>query len=100
MDQIKKQIDPQIQRTLQRLRSRIRLFVWIEGISLAIVWLGVMFWLGLAVDYLPVLVGANELAQGARGILLALANEPLFSLMTDHWPYCLNDDLTTFRMLW
>ena len=72
MDQIKKQIDPQIQRTLQRLRSRIRLFVWIEGISLAIVWLGVMFWLGLAVDYLPVLVGANELAQGARGILLAI----------------------------
>ena len=48
------------------------MFVWIEGISLAIVWLGVMFWLGLAVDYLPVLVGANELAQGARGILLAI----------------------------
>lgn len=39
---------------------------------MAIVWLGVMFWLGLAADYLPVLAGANELAQGARAILLII----------------------------
>lgn len=65
-------IDPRIRQMLQRLRSRIRLYVWLEGISLGIVWLGFMFWIGLAIDYLPVLVGANELAQGARGILLVL----------------------------
>ena len=31
-----------------------------------------MFWLGLAADYLPVLAGANELAQGARAVLLII----------------------------
>ena len=72
MDNESQQIDPRIQRTLHRLRSRIRLFVWVEGLSLAIVWLGVMFWLGLAADYLPVLAGANELAQGARAVLLII----------------------------
>jgi len=72
MDNESQQIDPRIQQTLHRLRARIRVYVWLEGLSLAIVWLGVMFWLGLAADYLPVLAGANELAQGARAVLLII----------------------------
>ncbi|MBT6722359.1 MAG: hypothetical protein HOB20_03910 [Planctomycetaceae bacterium] len=77
MDNETQQIDPRIRGTLQRLRSRIRLYVWIEGLSLATVWLGVMFWLGLAIDYLPVLAGANELSQSVRGGLLVLVGSVL-----------------------
>lgn len=77
MDNETQQIDPRIRGTLQRLRSRIRLYVWIEGLSLATAWLGVMFWLGLAIDYLPVLAGANELSQSVRGGLLVLVGSIL-----------------------
>ena len=43
---------------LAQLRRRIRMYVWVEGLSLALLWLGATFWIGLAIDYLPVLLGA------------------------------------------
>ena len=55
-----------------RLRRRIRLYVWVEGLSLALLWLGATFWIGLAIDYLPVLLGASEMPRMPRLILLAL----------------------------
>ena len=57
---------------LAQLRRRIRTYVWIDGVSLSLVWLGITFWIGLAVDYLPVLMGANEMPRPARLVLLAL----------------------------
>ena len=39
-----------------------------------IVWCVVAFWVGLAVDYLPVLVGANEMPVVARRTLLIIAS--------------------------
>src|SRR6186713_2405154 len=56
---------------LAGLRWRIRLYIWAEGISLALIWLGLMFWLGLALDYLPVLMGASEMPLAPRAVLLA-----------------------------
>ncbi len=56
---------------LARVRRRIKAYVWIEGLALALVWLGVTFWVGLAIDYLPVLVGASEMPRALRAILLA-----------------------------
>ena len=61
-----------IRSLLDRLRWRIRIYIWIEGISLALLWLGATFWIGLAIDYLPVLVGASEMPRGARLVLLAI----------------------------
>jgi hypothetical protein len=60
-----------LQALLAGLRWRIRLYIWAEGLSLAAVWLGVMFWVGLALDYLPVRMGASEMPAAARGVLLA-----------------------------
>jgi hypothetical protein len=57
---------------LERLRRRIRLYVWIEGLSLAILWLGLTFWIGLVLDYMPVLLGATEMPRIPRLFLLAL----------------------------
>jgi hypothetical protein len=56
---------------LARLRRRIRIYVWAEGLSLALLWLGATFWIGLAIDYLPVLMGASEMPRVPRLILLA-----------------------------
>ena len=55
---------------LAGLRWRIRLYIWLEGISLAVVWLVAMFWIGFGLDYLPVILGAGEMPQVARGIFL------------------------------
>src|SRR5262245_40316950 len=63
-------LTPDIQQALARVRRRIRWYVWLDGLSLAVIWLGAMFWVALALDYLPVLVGASEMPALARGILL------------------------------
>src|SRR5262245_9669732 len=64
-------LTPEIERALAGVRRRIRWYVWVEGLSLAVIWVGIMFWVVLALDYLPVLVGASEMPAVARGILLA-----------------------------
>jgi hypothetical protein len=55
---------------LRKLRRRIRVYVWLEGLSLAVVWLALTFWVGLAVDYLPVMAGASEMPHTARLVFL------------------------------
>ncbi len=61
-----------IQARLAQLRRRIKMYVWVEGLSLAFIWLGLTFWAGLAIDYLPVLVGASEMPRAARIVLLTI----------------------------
>lgn len=62
----------EIRSVLRRLRGRIRRYVVLEGVAIALVWLGLTFWLGLALDYLPVLMGASEMPRGARLFLLVV----------------------------
>lgn len=64
-------LTPDIRQALDRVRRRIRWYVWAEGLSVAAIWVGAMFWIALGVDYLPVLAGASEMPVVARGILLA-----------------------------
>lgn len=63
---------PEIRRQLAALRWRIRGYVLIQGLAVAVIWLILTFWAGLALDYLPVLLGANEMPRVARGFLLAV----------------------------
>src|SRR5262245_33674796 len=65
-------LPPEISGLLSRLRWRIRAYVWLEGVSLAVIWLGATFWLALALDYLPVLAGIGEMPRAARAVLLAV----------------------------
>ncbi len=44
-----------IRTVLRRLRRQIRWYVWFEGLGLAVAWVGLAYWVGLALDYLPVL---------------------------------------------
>src|SRR5687767_614963 len=64
-------LTPDIRRALAGVRRRIRWYVWLEGLSLAAIWLAAMFWIALALDYLPVLVGSSEMPASARGVILA-----------------------------
>ena len=66
------QLDPRIRTLLARLRWRIRGYVWLEGLAVSCVWLGLTFWGGLALDYLPVLVGASEMPRLARAVVLVI----------------------------
>ena len=63
-------LHPHVRRLLAGLRWRIRLYIWLEGLFVALLWLGMTFWASLAIDYLPVLVGASELPVATRAILL------------------------------
>ena len=70
-----------IQRKLSGLRIGIRLYVLIQSLGLAIIWLGVTFWTTLALDYLPVLLCANELPQAMRALLLVFVSVGLVSIL-------------------
>lgn len=60
----------EIRSLLARLRRRIRGYIWLQGSALAIAWLTLAFWCALAMDYLPVLAGADEMPRGARVLVL------------------------------
>lgn len=77
-------LPPEIRSLLAGLRWRIRAYVWLEGLSLAVVWLGATFWLGLALDYLPVLAGVGEMPRAARLILLIVV-AAVFALILYRW---------------
>ena len=57
---------PAVQRPLAELRRRIRQYVWMEGITAAIAWLGVAFWGSLAVDWF------FEPPREVRGLLIGI----------------------------
>jgi hypothetical protein len=65
-------ISRQIRRALAGLRWRIRAYVLVEGLSVAVIWMCLTFWAGLALDYLPVLLGADEMPRAARAFVLAI----------------------------
>ncbi|MDG2383584.1 MAG: hypothetical protein P8N76_18065 [Pirellulaceae bacterium] len=74
-------LPPSVAALLGRLRRRIRWYVWLEGLTLAIVWLSLAFWIGLAIDYLPVLAGASEMPRSARIVLLLLISAGLVYIL-------------------
>ncbi len=63
-------LTPDLRSLLAGLRWRIRAYIWLEGLALAVIWVGLMFWVGLGLDYLPVILGASEMPAAARGVLL------------------------------
>ncbi|MBM4005046.1 MAG: DUF4175 domain-containing protein [Planctomycetes bacterium] len=65
-------VPPQVRSVLSGLRWRIRGFVLLDGLILAIGWLAGTFWVSLAADYLPILAGASELPAWVRAIMLAV----------------------------
>ena len=70
MTNVSEKLPDEIRSILKRLQSRIRRYVILEGVAIGVVWFGLTFWLGLALDYLPVLLGSSEMPRAARLCLL------------------------------
>ncbi|MCA9262388.1 MAG: hypothetical protein KDA60_01010 [Planctomycetales bacterium] len=74
----------EIHAVLAALRGRIRGYVIVEGIAVAVIWFAITFWAGLALDYLPVLMGASEMPVAARAVLLAIIGV-VFAFILYRW---------------
>jgi len=75
------QLDPRLRALLTGLRWRIRAYVWLEGLAVGLIWLGLTFWTGLALDYLPVWAGASEMPLAARAVGLAIIAAGLLAVL-------------------
>lgn len=75
-----RKLDPQLSGLLQSLRQRIRRYIVIDSLlAIAAVVLGA-FWIGLALDYLPVQVGGTEMPRLARTLLLLVVAVAVISI--------------------
>jgi hypothetical protein len=63
-------LDPQLRSLLDSLRHRVRRYVVFDSLLAIAAVILVAFWLGLALDYLPVQLGGTEMPRLARTILL------------------------------
>jgi len=59
-------VAPAVAAVLDGLKLRIRWYVWLYGATAALAWLGLAFWISLAIDY------AFEPARGVRLTILAV----------------------------
>ena len=74
-------IPPNVEKLLAKLRRRVRVYVWLEGLALAVIWIVVAFWLSLGMDYLPVLAGADEMPRAARVLVLLATSAGLVYIL-------------------
>ncbi len=65
-------LDPQLNSLLNSLRGRVRRYVVCDSILAILAVLLSAFWIGLALDYLPVQFGGTEMPRLARTMLLLL----------------------------
>ncbi|TWU11184.1 hypothetical protein Pla52o_56220 [Novipirellula galeiformis] len=63
-------LDPKLRRLIDSLRQRIRRYVIVDSLLAIAAVVLAAFWLGLALDYGPVLLGGTEMPPLARLILL------------------------------
>ncbi len=80
---------PAVSTVLDALRRRIRRYIWLEGISASIAWLGVAFWTTLAVDWFfepPTVVRGMMLLgilAGLAAVVFQLIGRRIFVRITD-----------------
>ncbi len=71
-------LDPKLKSLIADLRAKIRRFITIDGLLAALAVVAGLFWLGLALDFLPVKLGGTEMPQSARLVLLIIGGFLLF----------------------
>ncbi len=74
-------LSPAIAGKLKALRRRIRRYVSLSSLGLIIAWLGLAFWVTLAIDWLPVTMGYDEPEVGVRLVMLLAAGAGLVWLL-------------------
>ena len=81
MNSSKRKLPFSVRRRLAMLRWSIRTYVLLESAALVFIWLGLTYWVALAIDYLPVLAGASEMPRAARLVVLAVVGGVLFWIL-------------------
>lgn len=57
---------------LDEVRETLRGYLWWRCLLMILVWFLLVFWLGAAIDYLPVRIGASETPRAARIVMLII----------------------------
>ena len=72
---------PRIHRSLGDLRTAIRRYVVVQGLAITTLWAGTCYWLLLAIDYLPVRLGLDELSVTVRFLLLSVVSAGILGII-------------------
>jgi len=63
-------LDPQLRKLLTSLRGRVRRYIVADSLLALMAFVLAAFWIGLAIDFLPVRLGGTEMPRSARFVLL------------------------------
>ena len=74
-------LDPGLNSLLQTLRSRIRRYIVCDSLLAVVALVLSAFWIGLALDYLPVQLGGTEMPRLARTLLLGAVAVGLIAVL-------------------
>ena len=104
---------PQVAATLQSLRTRVRQYVWLEGLASGAAWLGIAFWGSLAADWFfepttsirlgvllftSIVLGAVLIELIGRRAFVPLSDSSMATVQERRFPQ-LNDNLLTAVVL-
>ncbi len=64
-------LDPQLRKLLTSLRGRVRRYIVADSLLALVAFIFAAFWIGLAIDFIPVRLGGTEMPRSARTVLLA-----------------------------
>ena len=63
-------LDPQLRKLLTSLRGRVRRYIVADSLLAVAAFIFAAFWIGLAIDFIPVRLGGTEMPRSARTVLL------------------------------
>ncbi|HBJ38108.1 MAG TPA: polyketide synthase [Planctomycetaceae bacterium] len=63
-------LDPQLRKLLTSLRGRVRRYIVADSLLAVVAFIFAAFWIGLAIDFIPVRLGGTEMPRSARTVLL------------------------------
>lgn len=77
----KRSLDPRLASLLDSLRQRVRRYVVWDSVLAILAVVLVAFWVGLALDYLPVQLGGTEMPRLARTLLLLIVGVAVLAII-------------------
>lgn len=75
------QLDPQLRALLASIRRQVRQYIVADSLLAMLALVLVAFWIGLAIDFLPVRLGGTEMPRSARAVLLIAVGIALLAIV-------------------
>lgn len=74
-------LDPQLRKLLTSLRGRVRRYIVVDSLLAVAALIFAAFWIGLAIDFVPVRLGGTEMPRSARAVLLVAVGVALIAMV-------------------